>query len=64
MLRILSSPAYQARNKKRCLFFIAFGWAHEQRDWEVDASISYADYYYLEALVRLKRLKEKQSAFG
>lgn len=29
MLQILSSPAYQARNKKDA-FFIAFGWAHEQ----------------------------------
>lgn len=33
------------------------------KGWEVDASISYADYYYLEALVRLKRLKEKQSVW-
>lgn len=28
MLQILSSPAYQTRNKK--MLFIAFGWAHEQ----------------------------------
>ena len=34
------------------------------KGWEVDASISYADYYYLEASVRLKRLKEKQSVLA
>ena len=34
------------------------------RGWEVDASISYADYYYLEALVRLKRLQEKKSVLA
>ena len=62
MLQILSSPAYQARNKKRCFYCIPVG--HMNKGWEVDASISYADYYYLEALVRLKRLKEKQSVLA
>lgn len=31
------------------------------RGGEVDASIIYADYYYLEALIRFKRLQEKRS---
>ncbi len=30
---------------------------------EVDVPLSYADYYYLEALVRSKRIKEKRSIF-
>lgn len=30
---------------------------------EVDVPLSYADYYYLEALLRSKKLKEKQSLF-
>lgn len=61
MLQILSSPAYQARNKKMLLLHSV---EHMNKGWEVDASISYADYYYLEALVRLKRLKEKQSVLA
>lgn len=62
MLQILSSPAYQARNKKDAFLLHSVG--HMNKGWEVDASISYADYYYLEALVRLKRLKEKQSVLA
>ena len=30
---------------------------------EVDVPINYADYYYLEALLRAKKLKEKKSLF-
>jgi len=30
---------------------------------EVDVPLSYADYYYLEAVLRLKKLKEKKSSF-
>ncbi len=62
MLQILSSPAYQARNNKDAFLLHSVG--HMNKGWEVDASISYADYYYLEALVRLKRLKEKQSVLA
>jgi len=31
--------------------------------FEIDAPLSYADYYYLEAIVRSKKLKEKKSLF-
>jgi hypothetical protein len=30
---------------------------------EVDVPLSYADYYYMEALLRSKKLKEKKSLF-
>ena len=53
---------HQARNKKDAFLLHSVG--HMNKGWEVDASISYADYYYLEALVRLKRLKEKQSVLA
>ena len=62
MLQILSSPEYQARNNKDAFLLHSVG--HMNKGWEVDASISYADYYYLEAFVRLKRLKEKQSVLA
>ena len=31
---------------------------------EIDASIIYADYYYIEALLRLKRLQEGKGVLG
>ena len=37
---------------------------HMNKNWEVDASISYADYYYLEALIRLKRLESGRSVLA
>ena len=53
---------YTLDNKKDAFLLHSVG--HMNKGWEVDASISYADYYYLEALVRLKRLKEKQSVLA
>lgn len=58
MLRKLSSSDYQSRNSKNSFLLHSVG--HMHRNWEVDASICYADYYYLEALTRLKRLKENE----
>ena len=55
MLETLSSPAYHAGTANSAFLLHSVG--HMNRNWEVDASISYADYYYLEALVRLKRLE-------
>lgn len=62
MLQVLSSSAYQARDKKDAFLMHSVG--HMNRGWEVDASISYADYYYLEALIRLKRLQEEKSVLA
>ncbi len=62
MLQVLSSSAYQARDKKDAFLLHSVG--HMNRGWEVDASINYADYYYLEALIRLKRLQEEKSVLA
>lgn len=62
MLQVLSSSDYQARDKKDAFLLHSVG--HMNRGWEVDASISYADYYYLEALIRLKRLQEEKSVLA
>lgn len=59
MLEVLSSPAYKAEGKKSAFLLHSVG--HMPRGGEVDASIIYADYYYLEALIRFKRLQEKRS---
>lgn len=59
MLEILSSSAYKAGDTKYAFLLHSVG--HMPRGGEVDASIIYADYYYLEALIRFKRLQEKRS---
>ena len=59
MLEMLSSSAYKAGDTKYAFLLHSVG--HMPRGGEVDASIIYADYYYLEALIRFKRLQEKRS---
>ena len=53
-VRILSEAPYRAGD--RCSAFLLHSTGHKPRGSEVDASISYADYYYLESLVRLQRM--------
>lgn len=55
MLSALSTAAYQAAGKSPAFLLHATG--HKPGNSEVDASIIYGDYYYLEALLRLKKLK-------
>ena len=45
-------------------FLISGATVEASKEKGVMTGISYADYYYLEALVRLKRLKEKQSVLA
>ena len=59
MLSSLSSEAYQSRDKRPSLLDHSTG--HHPAGAEIDASIIYADYYYLEALLRLKKLQEGQT---
>lgn len=55
MLARLSSGNFQSG--KRNSAFLLHSVGHMPHQSEVDASIIYADYYYLEALIRLKRLQ-------
>lgn len=56
MLASLSSDEYQCGKNKPA--FLLHSTGHWPNNSEVDASIIYADYYYLEALLRLKKLNE------
>lgn len=58
MLASLSSPQYQSRKVNDALLLHATG--HKPNGGEIDASIIYGDYYYMEALLRLKKLKESK----
>ncbi len=57
MLAVLSGKDYQAG--KANFAFLLHSTGHKPNGGEIDAAIIYADYYYLEALLRLKKLKEK-----
>ena len=50
MLRDLSSDKYQSRDKN--VAFLMHSTGHHPAGSEIDASIIYADYYYIEALLR------------
>ena len=55
MLADLSTEKYQSRNKN--VAFLMHSTGHHPAGSEIDASIIYADYYYIEALSRLKTLR-------
>ncbi|MDR3062215.1 MAG: glycoside hydrolase family 88 protein [Dysgonamonadaceae bacterium] len=55
MLKSLSSAGYQSRESKPS--FLLHSTGHMPNGSEVDASINYADYYYIEALIRLKSMR-------
>lgn len=59
MLRNLSTKKYQSRDKNPALLLHSTG--HYPADDEIDASIIYADYYYIEALMRWKKIRAGQS---
>lgn len=56
MLCSLSSDKYQSRDTN--VAFLLHSTGHRPAKSEIDASIIYADYYYIEALLRLKRINE------
>lgn len=54
LLAKLSTPEYLSGDKNQA--FLLHSTGHKPNGTEIDASIIYADYYYLEALLRLKNL--------
>ncbi len=60
MISELSTPNYQSRDKNDA--FLLHSTGSKPAKSEVDASIIYADYYYLEALTRLKKIANTKKA--
>jgi unsaturated chondroitin disaccharide hydrolase len=50
------SEKYQSRDKN--VAFLMHSTGHHPNGSEIDASIIYADYYYIEALLRQREAKE------
>ena len=57
MLASLSSDPYRCGDAKPA--FLLHSTGHKPAGSEIDASIIYADYYYIEALLRLKKMTEQ-----
>ncbi|HVY32167.1 MAG TPA: hypothetical protein VHB79_36775 [Polyangiaceae bacterium] len=56
ILKSLSSPAYAAAAGQNSHFLLMHSTGHLPGNIEIDAAINYADYYYLEALLRCRAL--------
>ena len=56
ILKSLSSPAYAAAAGDNSHFLLMHSTGHLPANTEIDAAINYADYYYLEALLRCRAL--------
>jgi len=59
VLASLSSDAYKAKLGENNHFILKHSVGHKPGNSEIDTPIVYADYYYLEALLRYKRLTTK-----
>jgi Glycosyl Hydrolase Family 88. len=57
-IRVLSSPEYFAKIGENGNFILKHSVGHFPNQTEIDVPLSYADYYYLEALMRYKKLKQ------
>lgn len=62
----LSSPAYLAEEGKNGGFVLMHSTGHIPEGHEIDTAIGYADYYFLESLLRYRALVEKtaRKSFG
>ena len=58
-LRTLSSPEYFAEKGTNGNFILKHGVGHMPNNSEIDVPLTYADYYYIEALLRFKTLLNK-----
>ncbi|MEL7589530.1 MAG: glycoside hydrolase family 88 protein [Prolixibacteraceae bacterium] len=61
MLRSLSSSAYRATAGENGGFILKHGVGNYPRKADIDVPLIYADYYYLEALSRYKRLRDPEN---
>ncbi len=62
-LRILSSSKYTAKVGTNGCYLLMHGTGNYPKGKEVDAPLSYADYYYLEALLRYRNLVLNKAPF-
>lgn len=54
-IRSLASPAYTAKLGENGNFILMHSTGNYPQNSEIDAPLTYADYYYIEALMRWKK---------
>ena len=59
ILRTLASDEYLAEVGEQCGFILRHSTGNRPADSEVDVPLTYADYYFLEALIRFQSLITK-----
>ncbi len=57
MLETLASPAFKAKLGENNHFILKHSTGHKPGNSEIDVPLVYADYYYLEALLRYQKIK-------
>lgn len=62
MLKELSTEKYLSKDENTS--FLLHSTGHKPAESEIDASIIYADYYYIEALLRLKKIEDNMPILG
>jgi rhamnogalacturonyl hydrolase YesR len=63
MLQSLASPAYQAEPGKNNGFLLMQSTGHKPGESEINVPLVYADYYFLEGLLRYEKLKNGKELF-
>lgn len=61
---MLASLSEKYHSDDRCPAFLLHSTGHHPAGSEIDAAIIYADYYYYEALMRLRRLQQGRPVLG
>ena len=59
-LRTLSSPEYLAAPNTNGNFILKHSVGHKPMKGEVDVPLTYADYYFIEALIRMNNLEKQE----
>jgi len=62
MLESLSSPAYRAKLGENNHFILMHSTGHKPANSEIDVPLVYADYYYLEALLRYSKAEHNSGS--
>jgi unsaturated chondroitin disaccharide hydrolase len=64
ILERLSSPDYLAKPGSNRNFILMHSVGHKPSNYEIDVPLIYADYYYIQGLLRYESLKEKKTIPG
>ena len=62
-MKSLSSPVYLAKSGTHKNFILMHATGNFLRNSELDGALSYADYYYMEGLLRYLRLLDGQELY-